>query len=774
MTQGSSSTCGSCGGGLAADARFCPACGAEVPKVCPRCGASRTSQARFCPWCGAGFADGPSAARAAPWAAPVSGPVAGLPAAFVPGAPRRRGRRWPAVLLALVAVAVVVAGGFVILRPSNSSSFDTGSLPPIQETKPITGHLTLGAETPVATQTVGASGGTITSGGFEIQIPDGTLSADTKFDIKQAPITGNEFSALVTPLTPLYLVDDGDALFKSPVTVTLPATIPEGATAMAFSYDDASGTITPLIPIAQDAGTLTVGAMHFSGFFGGLLDPAGELTSPDSGFRPGYDDWQFPNPGAYVAPDGICEGKSLTEIWYYDTQVLHHKDAPHLYGLSDNNGVKPGTPDLWLDDSQGYRFASSVQADPIADSATYYSFRPPRTEADTRYTDRATYETFRAAIIATGQPQLISIGAQDATHGHAMVVYSVAPDRLYVADPNYPGFKHNPRWIPYNASTGRLGPYSSGANSDDIAADGEISYTRFGYEPAPARVSDASIATHWGEYKAGQAGVYAFPDYDLEVGTKDAQGHLWWQPLDGDYEATASTITIRITDPRSKDNTAIGVYYGTSSVLAVPLGPQIELKLTPGANPVGIMEWGAKPGWKKYKYVNFVRLNITLPPTASAGPSVGAGQYSALAVRMEIAGQNVRSTDLSNLKIVMTGQRTFKLGPGETRIKSLTGETAPDGKSVTVTITYLDDPSVPAMASCPNETILKNIPLKSTDPSTGTQTFFVSGWDAIMATIQDSYPYSLGGSPVRCMTTAGWHFNSDANPNPAVYVILGN
>ncbi len=126
------------------------------------------------------------------------------------------------------------------------------------------------------------------------------------------------------------------------------------------------------------------------------------------------------------------------------------------------------------------------------------------------------------------------------------------------------------------------------------------------------------------------------------------------------------------------------------------------------------------------------------------------------------------------MKVAATGPRTFASLPTETRIKSLTGEIAEGGKAVTLTITYLDDPTVGTVAECPNVTILRDIPFLSADPATRTQTFSVSGWDTIMATIEDSYPYIDNRNATKCMTTDGWSFNQDANPNPAVYVVLGS
>lgn len=58
MAKSWGGTCGSCGGELTADARFCLGCGAPAPKHCAHCGAQQTSQARFCPECGVAVAIG--------------------------------------------------------------------------------------------------------------------------------------------------------------------------------------------------------------------------------------------------------------------------------------------------------------------------------------------------------------------------------------------------------------------------------------------------------------------------------------------------------------------------------------------------------------------------------------------------------------------------------------------------------------------------------------------------------------------------------------------
>ena len=637
-------TCLGCGQPVATTAAFCIGCGRPVRRACSNCGAVLLGpEARFCATCGAavGLVSAVPAARIA--AQPTS-PM--LPFGTAPQ--HRSGANLP-VILALVAVLAVVAGGFVVLHPGSGSSdmgpivdgfadplalampvSPAGSLPPVSETKPATGHLTLGAESPLATQTIGATGGTISAQGLQIQVPDGTVAAATNFDVKQAPITGSTFGSFVTPITPLYLIDDGDAVFDKPVTVVLPATIPAGATAMAFSYEDGTGMLTPLMPISQDATTLTVAATHFSPVFGGLVDVADESAPVDSGFRPGTDDWQFTNYGSYVAHSGICEGMNLSAVWYYVNQ-RRANNAPPLHGPSDNNGTTPRTPDFWQDDSNAYRFASSIQASAIGNWPMYRYLFNFKGIGD----GRANYEAVRAAIKATGQPQLMNIDTDARDAAHSLIVVEVEATRLLVSDPNYPGPLSNPRWIPYDPATGKLGPYSSGKSSADIAANGARVYTRFAYMPRATAAADATVSALWAEFQSKTAGDSVFPKYDLEaLAATDQQGHDVWAPLVDGYRTSADKLTVRLKDPRPQnaDRVRMTIYPGISSTPAAPAGARVTIDLKEGQNPLGILEQGLysyvdhvdsvpKSAWS---YVNFLRLTVVRGPAASATPSAAA------------------------------------------------------------------------------------------------------------------------------------------------------
>ena len=592
---------------------------------------------------------------------PPPGPGYAPPATSRSGAPR--------TLLALIAVIVIVAAGLgavMVLRPGSGDApsaspripgaslaagdtggtaalatpavvaghiddsglepplLEQGDVPPPDQTTPVTGHLALGAATDLATQTIGPGGGTLEASGLRIQVPDGALAGDTSFQVTQAPITGSDLGDVVTPLTPLFNVNDAGVVLGAPVTVTLPMSIPTGATAMAFSYDDASGTLTPLIPMAQDGSTLTVGATHFSGIFGGLLDLAKLPTTVDSGFRPGIDDWQFKNHGSYVAPGGQCEGQSVSAMWYY-LNMRRGAGASPLYGLYDNNGAEEKTPTFWQDDSDAFRMVGSMHVDPLVVPFTYNFFKNMVANPD----DRFTYAAFRAAIAMTGRPQMVRIETAARDKAHAMIVYRVTPDRLFVADPNFPAHL---RTILYDAATGRFAPFSSGSNAADIAEHGATVFTRFGYIPGASSWSDSGIAAHWAEFEAGTAGDTAFPKYDLEAlsGT-DADGNDVWVPLVDGYQTTEKQLTIRINDPANRDDVAIGVFRGTSSTQLGPLAATQILDLQDGANDFGIELDGSKRTDTTWHYVDFVRLTInlsslelTVDPTEVTAGEVGS------------------------------------------------------------------------------------------------------------------------------------------------------
>ena len=555
---------------------------------------------------------------------------------------------------------------------------ESGDVPPAEPaTPPLGGHLALGSPGVPVSSHLGTAGGSLSADGLAISIPAQALSADTSFSVTATPITGtanaSDYGGAVIPVGPLYTVAAPGADLVAPanvtLTYTLPAGAPAGASVLAFYYDPDSGAIAPLSPVSDGSGTLTALATHFSDLFAGLVDWNRLPATVDSGFRPGVDDWEFDNYGSYVAPGGQCEGQSLSEIWYYATQRQGAGASP-LYGVYDNNGSPDKTPTFWQDDSEGYRFAASVHADPIVDQVTYLQFRNSQwASAD----GALTYEAFRAAIAFSGEPQMIRISPDGIAGGHTMVVYRVSPSRLFVADPNYVGHL---RTILYDPASGQLSPYSSGDSATSIAAGGDTSYTHFAYVPWLAARTAASIAARWAEFEANVAGNTTFPSYRLLASSgKDAAGKDIWVPLVDGFSTDQASLPIQVTRLGDDAATIMAVFPGTATTMSGHWGWLQTLDLAPGENAFGLLI-DAKKG-DAWQYVDFVRLTVNGPtpsPTpTSPVPSFGEPVSRTIDAIVPIGGVGENLTCPAKVTLSFTPSGGDPNGTGPTRMAAAVG-----------------------------------------------------------------------------------------------------
>jgi hypothetical protein len=511
---------------------------------------------------------------------------------------------------------------------------DPGPLPPAEEASPaMTGTLELGKGEVKATKaTVGAAGGTVAMtkrgdpiAGLTITIPPGAFAADTRIRVASQAITGlgsaTDYSGALTPLTALYTVETGGATLATPATVelsyTLPADAPTSAVPMAFYHDPDSGMLSPLTTVGADATHLVAVAPHFSSIFAGLLDLAKIPTIVDSRFRPGTDDWQFPNVGSYIAPGGHCEGQVLSELWYYVNRRRAEGASP-LHGLYDNNGAAR-TPRLWQDDSDGYRLASVVQREPYSEPnvADFLGGYDPAARAFSKTPpDTQTYDLFRAAIALTGQPQEIGIAPADGKGGHAMLVYMVTPQWLLIADPNYPGVS---RRIRYDPVAGRLGPFISGNNAADIAAGNNTVYTRFALIPSQVVSANTTMAAFWSEFEAGTIGDGVFPGYTLEASEEvDGDGNPVWVPLTDGMTTDKAKIAIRAGELTDGYGGAVRVFRGDAELTPGRTYNWQVVDLTSGENQLGVLVVGTVSG--TWEYVDFVRVTVNSGPAPSPSP----------------------------------------------------------------------------------------------------------------------------------------------------------
>ena len=466
--------------------------------------------------------------------------------------------------------------------------------------------ISTGAKVDLTTQTISTSGGVINISkpgdpldGLQIEVPSGSYPNSKTFNISYAPVTGHDFGENFNPISPLITIDNGGSYSDELITVKIPIQLPDDQFAMAFYYDDSSGKLEGIPLVDEDKDSITIVTRHFSNLLVSRIALKVLTGVFDSGFRPGVDDWQFDNDGSYIEPDGHCSGQSITSMWYYYEKTLN--GASHLYGRYDNNGGKK-TPNFWWDDSLGYRLASTVHVDIAWGSLSSKIFR--------RYlaglSDELTWKAFAYSILITGEPQYVAVRQTATDSGHAMVVYKVTNDALYVADPNYHG--NTERKIEF--AGGKFKPYNSGANAAEIAAGRGKAYDLTIYVAKTALVSWGQVATRWQEFEDKTIGNDRFPAYTLKV----VGEQLNETELTDGFKTKSNILTLWM------EGTGLGNCVYRDGQQLQPTQPAgYEYPLRPGNNELGIYILGQVNN--KWKYVDFKYYNVVYEaPTPTPTP----------------------------------------------------------------------------------------------------------------------------------------------------------
>jgi len=518
-------------------------------------------------------------------------------------------------LIALVfALSLVVSGGSCsavgdIVGQARNLIPESTQTP--ERSPRVTGEITIGPLTVVGSGVVEPSGGVVRVQdpasplkGLELSVPAGAYPNSHQVNISYAPILGHTFGEHFNPATPLITVENGGRYADELMTLHIPVDVPANHFAMAFYYDAAAGTLEgiPLAGIGTDS--VDVVTRHFSSLVVSIIKNSvlDDLLKEgiDSGFRPGADDWQFSNLGSYIAPGGHCAGQSVSAMWYYCEKP--DGNDPFLWNLYDNNGNEPATPELWQDDSYGYRFASTVQRD-IHWGKFEVAFQMKLVGAHDEYHFRA----FAYAIKLTGEPQFVGMFSS-AGGGHAMIAYRVDSKGIDIADPNYPG--QADRRILYK--DGKFTPYNSGANADEIAAGNGSAYESIGYQAKTAMVDWALLSSRWAEFKDGTIGNDRFPAY--KITTLDTEGRE--VPLEDGHEAESDSIRIKVQSTAAALGTRV-FRNGTR----IPADENGFYELVEGNNLLGIDVWGevgsgAQASWE---YIDFKYINVWYGPKETTG-----------------------------------------------------------------------------------------------------------------------------------------------------------
>jgi hypothetical protein len=413
-------------------------------------------------------------------------------------------------VLTMLIVAVVGGVAWWVSRPSD--------------------NIALGRRERVGAQTVPASGGSLvvdrpasSVDGLAVIVPDGAFAGTQRFKVSTQPIEAHKLGADFNPATPLIHIDNGGQFAAEPITVKIPVQVAPDEFAMAFYYDRRSGTLEglPLAELASDH--VTIVTSHFSDIVVSTIAwHLLEDVTVDTGFVPGYDDWQFTNYGSTIAPGGHCAGQSISAMWYYYEKKLGAKERV-LYGRYDNNDHGYGTIDFQWDDSWGYRLASVVQEDLVDWDHQSRAFFKSMGQTS----DHLTWNAFAYAMRLTGEPQYVAIYSNSG--GHAIIAYKIEAGKIYVADPNYPGVSG--RTLRYE--NGAFLPYYSGANASTISEEGETAYTAIRYMAKSAMVDWDGIRAAYQKMVDGEVGAGLFPEYTLTYlsGVNETTGDFIWSPV---------------------------------------------------------------------------------------------------------------------------------------------------------------------------------------------------------------------------------------------------
>ncbi|MFH1330023.1 MAG: hypothetical protein ABIJ48_05140 [Actinomycetota bacterium] len=445
----------------------------------------------------------------------------------------------------------------------------------------VTATFDLGPETPVGAQTVGPAGGVIVGAdGLTITVPAGAHAGDTPYRVTSRVINSHDLPAGVDAVSPLYRVENGAGLSERDIEVDVPISIPSGEFAMGFFYDSATGGFEGMPIVGIDSDSVTLATRHFSEFVimwhEGMM--IGQLPAPviDTGFRPGVDDWQFPNYGSAAEPGGHCSGQSLSAMWYF----LEQKAAgqPALYGRFDNtdadpfNRSWPQTGDLWQDDRDGYRLASAVQAQYEGIAFEVYEGPMQELSRSLHYSghDAVTFSAFGFAMWLTKEPQWVGIHRwvddngdkawtiADWGGGHAMVVYGATADGLYVADPNYPRAFRTIPWDPattlqpepWMTSSTVLGPPEPGVLGPyvtlTVVGVPPTSFNIIGYYEKSALVAWTGLAGEWAKFVDGTVGDDIFPSFTLKALFKDDDGNQQERGFRGNLTVALDEIELSL------------------------------------------------------------------------------------------------------------------------------------------------------------------------------------------------------------------------------------
>ena len=362
-----------------------------------------------------------------------------------------------------------------------------------------------------------------------ISIPENSFLEAVDFEVSTKPITNLNIDA-IEAISPLYVIDNSNTFSAKSIDLSFEFDNEETHYPMAFYYDSQSNEIE-MIPSSIEDGFLKIHTNHFSNIFIAQMsrEQLKEVKSSDgimTRFTPGIDDFSFANRGSYPVPGGHCEGQSVGALWYFkNIRQKNIEDSSNaLHNLYDNNDLPFRTPDIWEDDTWLYRFASSVHLDVVNGSYLYGMMYAEEIMDPSgvlgNSIDQNNWDAFYLSMMLTGRPQLIGIYS-GGSFGHAMVAYGIKGNKLYVADPNYPGQRRYLEFEIWNFEA-----YFSGTVFTDIDDGESVIYDEFYYLGEFSTVDEHKVEMRWKEVVNGVLSNEYFPYFQiLSDGMEGVIGH---------------------------------------------------------------------------------------------------------------------------------------------------------------------------------------------------------------------------------------------------------
>ncbi len=373
------------------------------------------------------------------------------------------------------------------LTPSPTS---TGVSPTSTPTVPQTNNevsITKGQATQVATQSIGATGGTIQAdsssplNGLKIKVPEAAVNEPVQLQVSYSDITNisglpqgaSVKSKLITVDTSGSSAWNQYKLFDKPVEVTFPydsSAINDDENPVRFYwYDERTGKLDSAGFFSQDknAKTITFLTSSFSSFIAIEIDlQIAQLTgtdySVDTGFRPATDGWFIPNYGSYLQSGGNCLGMTSYAKWYYS----YAKDTSG--SLYEN--YRQGDRAEWRDDATAIQLATRCQT---GNTGIWGALTTEERNWATANAREVAISWIHGMIV-TNEPQLVGLKTRYsdgtwANGGHAVLTYEYSQGMFEIYDPNFPGSAYGTRMreIPFTYANGFTETYVSGLTRND-------------------------------------------------------------------------------------------------------------------------------------------------------------------------------------------------------------------------------------------------------------------------------------------------------------------